>query len=149
MSAQSPKLTEVFFAALPDALRCFRTQDPREILRVPAKASDVGDLIVYNDGDELTVEVGKISHRHFDGFLSRAEREEDRQREAAEDAAKWIEEILADRVRFRVEYSAGRVIAGSSWDPSESDGGRWLKPTDQAREYLWSGEQPAGRPAAG
>jgi hypothetical protein len=148
MPEPSVKLADVFFAKLPRSLQTYRAGAATEILRVPAKAAEVGDLIVYSDGDEFTVAIGKINHRHFECFLSRAEREEDRQREAAEDAINWIEEILADRVRFRVEYSSGRVIAGSSWRSAESDGGRWLAKTDQAREYLWSGEQPARRPAA-
>ncbi|CAN5548107.1 hypothetical protein BH10PLA1_BH10PLA1_15070 [soil metagenome] len=149
MAESSPQLTDIFFTKLPVSLQPYRTGDAKEILRVPAKAADVGNLIVYNYGVEFTVAVGKISHRHFECFLSRAEREEDGQREAAEDAINWIEEILADRVRFRVEYSSGRVIAGSSWNPAESNGGRWLAKTDQSREYLWSGEQSASRPAAG
>jgi hypothetical protein len=59
-------LTDAFHAALPDALRAFRTNDPEEIVRVPAVSRDVGDLIVRNDGDELCVGIGAIDHRHFE-----------------------------------------------------------------------------------
>jgi hypothetical protein len=148
MPEPSSRLAEVFFSKLPSPLQRYRTGDATEILRIPAKAAEVGDLVVYNDGDEYTVAVGSISHRHFECFLSPAETEEDRQGDAAKAAIKWIEEILADQVRFRVQYSSGRVIAGSSWNPSESNGGPWLDTADQAREYFWSGEQPARSPRA-
>jgi hypothetical protein len=149
MPAPDPNLTATFHAALPDALRPFRSADSEEILRVPAKAPEVGDIVVRNDGDELTVCVGRIDHRHFEVYCATGETEQERQREVAQDAGEWIQEILAERVRFRVEFEAGSVIAGSSWHIEHYDGGRWLKRTDEVREYTWSGEKFHGQRAAG
>jgi hypothetical protein len=149
MAAPNPSLTDAFHAALPDALRPFRTDDPEEIVRVPAKAPEVGDVVVRNDGDELTVCIGRIDHRHFELYCATGATERDRQREVAQDAAEWIQDILAERIRFRVEFEAGRVIAGSSWHTGHHDGGRWLKRTDEVREYTWSGEKFHGHRTAG
>jgi hypothetical protein len=149
MPAPNPTLTATFHAALADALRPFRTADPEEILRIPAKAPEVGDIVVRNDGDELTVCIGRIDHRHFEVYCATGVSEPERQREVSQDAAEWIQDILSERVRFRVEFRAGRVIAGSSWHIEHHDGGRWLRPTDEVREYTWSGEKFHGHGAAG
>jgi hypothetical protein len=135
------QLTEALHAALPDALKPDRTDDPRQILKVPAKAAEIGDIVVYNDGDELTVAVGRIDHRHFEVYCATASTEAERQLEVAREAVEWIEDIMAERVRFRVEFEAGRVIASSSWYPAHHDGARWLSRTDEVREYTWSGEK--------
>jgi hypothetical protein len=151
MSAPDSNLTAAFHAVSADALRTFQTGDPEEIVRIPAKAPEVGDIVVRNDGDELTVCIGRIAHRHFEVYCATGATEQDRQREVAQDAAQWIQDVLAERVRFRVEFEAGRVIAGSSWQIEHHDGGRWLTRTDEVREYTWSGEKfhgqrPAGQP---
>jgi hypothetical protein len=147
VSAPNPSLTTAFRAILPDGLQPFCTRDPAEILRVPAKASEVGDIVVHNDGDEFTVAVGRIDHRHFEVYCATGATEHDRQREAAKDAVDWVQDIIAERVRFRVEFEAGRLIAGSSWHIGHHDGGRWLKRTDEVREYTCSGEKfRGGRP---
>jgi hypothetical protein len=149
MPAPDPNLTAALHAALPDALRPFRTDDPEEIVRVPAKAPEVGDIIVRNDGDELTVCIGRIDHRHFEVYCAAGSTEFERQREVAQDAAEWIQDILAEHVRFRVEFEAGRVVASSSWHIEHHDGGRWLKRSDEVREYTWSGEKFRSQRPAG
>jgi hypothetical protein len=134
-------LTDAFYAALPDELQAFITADSQEIMRIPAKASEVGDVVVHIDSDQLTVCVGHIDHTHFEVYCARGATEHERQREMAEDAVKWIEDVLAERVRFRLQFEAGRLVAGGSWCVEHDDGGRWLKRADEIREYTWGGEK--------
>lgn len=149
MAAPDPHLTAALHAALPGGLRPFRTPGPEEILRVPATAPEVGEIVVRNDGDELTVYVGHIDHRHFEVPCATGATEQDRQREVAADVAGWIQDILAERVRFRVEFEAGRLVGCSSRHTEDHDGGRRLTRTDQVREYTWSGEKLRDGPAGG
>jgi hypothetical protein len=149
MSEPNPNLTAAFFAALPNALRPYWAADLGEILRVPAKAPEVGDIVVRNDGDELTVCIGRINHRHFEVYCLTGATEQERQREVAENATEWIVDILAERVRFRAEFEAGRLIAGSSWHIGHRDGGGWPTRTGEVREYTWSGEKFHSHLAAG
>lgn len=140
--------TEVFRSQLPAALHPYLASDENVIFRMPEASSEVGELVVWNDGDELTVGVGKISHDHFPTWDFEGVPQAEQMQRASAGAIEWIEAIISDRVRFRVEYEGERVVAGSSWVANQGDGGRWLKRTTRAVEYTWSGvQQPAERPA--
>jgi hypothetical protein len=99
---------------LPPQLARFRTDDSKEILRVPAAAMEVGDLVVYNEGDELTICVGTIFHSHYGEYLDAGDSASEKLQFVMCQAVEWIVDILADRIRFRVEFEGGRVIGGSS-----------------------------------
>jgi hypothetical protein len=135
------ELTAAFYRALPPELALFRTDDSKEILRVPAAAMEVGDLVVYNDGDELTICVGTIFHSHYGDYLAAGDSESEKLQFVMRQAIERIADILADRIRFRVEFEGGRVIGGSSWCITHGKGPCWLQNSDEAREYTWSGEQ--------
>ena len=57
--------TEKFRSELSSALHQYLVADQNVVFRMPEASPDVGELVVWNDGDELTVGVGKISHHHF------------------------------------------------------------------------------------
>jgi hypothetical protein len=140
--------TEKFRSQLPDSLHQYLVADENVIFRMPEASSDVGELVVWNDGDELTVGVGKISHHHFRTRDFDGVPPAEQMQRASAAAIEWIEAIFSNRVRFRVEYVGDRVCAGSWWFADQGDGGRWLKPTTRAVEYTWSGMQrTAERPA--
>lgn len=140
--------TEVFRNLLPPALHPYLASDENVIFRMPEASPDVGELLVWNDGDELTVGVGKISHHHFPTWDFEGVPEAEQMRRASARAIEWIEAIISDRVRFRVEYEGDRVCAGSWWSTDQGDGGRWLQRTTRVIEYTWSGVQrTAERPA--
>jgi hypothetical protein len=142
------ELTAAFYRALPPELAGFRTDDLKEILRVPAAAMAVGDLVVYNDGDELTICVGTIFHSHYGEYLAAGDSESEKLQFVICQAVERIVDILADRIRFRVEFEGGHVIGASSWHITHGKGDCWLKNSDEAREYTWSGEQSHERKAS-
>ena len=119
------QIGQTFVSGLPESLRQYAVMEPNIVLRIPAVAAEVGDLIVYDDADELTVAVGRINHRHFG--------------ESGE-AVEYVEQILADQIRFRSEFSNGRLISCSSWNAEKLDGGRLLRSTDEFREFIWTGQ---------
>ncbi len=118
-------------------------------ITIPAKHDSVGHLKVYDDGDELTVELGELHHAHFSAYNYDAETGEQRLLSATEDAAKFVADILDDRVFISIDYSAERCI-GSSHGYLDSAS----QPTDLVRlpdaplfhnectrseRYVWSG----------
>ena len=140
--------TQMFRSQLPSALHQYLAAGQSVIFRIPEASPDVGELVVWNDGDELTVGVGKISHHHFSTWDFNGVPQSEQVQRASARAIEWIEAIISERVRFRVEYEGDRVIAGSWWSADRDDGGRWLKRTTRAIEYTWSGVQrTAERPA--
>lgn len=138
--AQSP-LARAFLDLVPDTLRSYVTADPGVILRVPARATEVGDLVVSDEKIELTVRVGNVDHCHFEAYCEIGDTQGDRERQAAERALRWISEVIADRVRFRKEFRAGELIACSSWRASEEAQRQLIPSADECREYTWSGEK--------
>lgn len=86
-------------------------------MTIPAKTPTVGDLTVWDDVDELTVEIGEFHHRHFSERHAEGDSRADRDLNAAKSAAEFIHDVLNDLVRFRVEYTDGRVRSSSSWYP--------------------------------
>ena len=115
-------------------------EDGNAILRIPAISEEVGDVIVTDDGDELTCTVGQIDHRHFEVFCARGTDENQREINAAEEAVSWVSAIVSDKVRFRIQMHQGRLVGSGSWYPEEEDAGPLLKITDEWKEYLWSGQ---------
>jgi hypothetical protein len=90
--------------------------DARASIVVPAAHPGVGDLTIMDDGDELTVYVGDITHGHF---------------ESAAKVVEFLEWLFADRVLM------WRVWTGGGWQlepaPVTSRNGFTLR-----RWYVWS-----------
>ena len=139
MAKDMSGVAQAFINALQPSLQQYTVSDENEIMRIPAQAPEVGDLVVYDDGDELTVAVGKIHHCHFESYCVDAPTGEERQAIAAENAVEWVTAVINEHVQFRNEFQCGRVISGSSWRTQHHDGGRLLKKTDEWTEYTWSG----------
>ncbi len=71
-------------------------------LTLPAKSSDVGDLIMFDDHDQLTLVVGQIYHTHFNpaygpSFDKASTTEE---KHIANEAMEFVNSILNDQKRM-------------------------------------------------
>ncbi len=123
-------------------------------LVIPAANDSVGALTAYDDGDELTVEIGQLHHTHFSAYNYDGETNEQRLGAAIEDAARFVAEVFADRIYISVDFAGERCI-GSSHGYLHSGN----RPTDMLRmpdaplfpneatrseRYVWSG--PANIP---
>ncbi|MHB1309248.1 MAG: hypothetical protein ACYC23_19390 [Limisphaerales bacterium] len=102
------------------------------IIRFPAAQKDVGDVLVYDDGDEATVCVENISHGHFNPYDETISQE---QREIAvtEDVISFLEALFADRVLL---HTAPDHRMGGWTRLDLHDGPVELSP--EQRYYLWS-----------
>jgi hypothetical protein len=138
---QLDHLSREFLAQLRRVLpeRAFRTEfTDRLIVTIPARATEVGDITVWLDGGEVTVGIGQLHHSHFETCTQSALTLEERERVAAEMAANYIRDIIEERVRFSVQFAAGRCLGSTSWYPEHSEGGRPPSRGDEIREYVWS-----------
>jgi hypothetical protein len=83
---------------------------------------DVGDIVISDDGFELTLEAGRFTHSHFynyDQDLSETEKAE----RISEDVVQFLDDLFADRIVL--------------WGSNDSSGG-WY-PRDEPRSGFWSG----------
>ena len=99
-----------------------------------AAHSDVGDIEVHDNGDELIVMVGSFTHTHFSSYdhgLSISERAQ----RIADDVVAFLEDVFSDRIEFF---------------GSDTGAGGWRKRRPQKRgilsklvfggkTYVWSG----------
>lgn len=94
----------------------------------PAKHAEVGDIQIYDDGDEITLVVGKFTHGHFSNYDDIPEGE--KERIIAEDVADFLEKLFTDQVVLW-----GSHQGGGGWRVLEAD-----TPKKAGRnEYVWSG----------
>lgn len=118
-------------------------------LVIPAANDSVGALTVYDDDNELTVEIGQLHHTHFSAYNYDGETNEQRLGAAIEDAARFVADVFADRIYISVDFAGERCI-GSSHSNLRSGS----PPTDLVRmtdapllhneatrseRYVWSG----------
>jgi hypothetical protein len=81
-------------------------------LTLAAKNSLVGPLVLYDDGDELTLEFGTKYHCHFDGFETE-DCETSRMLAAAMLAADYVNRILRERIGVAVHFNDRGCIGAS------------------------------------
>jgi hypothetical protein len=84
------------------------------LVTFPARHPEVGGLEIHDDGDELTIFYGAITHAHFDNV---------------EDVVAELTELFGDRIVL--------------WAGPRSDGSYHISSEDQGtagrRRFLWSG----------
>jgi hypothetical protein len=95
----------------------------------PAIHPEVGDIEIYDDGDELTVVAGNFTHGHFSNY--------DEGLSAEEKASAISDEVLG----FLRDLFADQIVL---WGSHQGSGG-WFKRGEyseykgDAQEYVWSG----------
>ena len=101
-------------------------QRPRVI--IPAAHATVGDIILYDDGDEITAYVGQFTHSHFSNYENIATPE--KERIISQDVIGFLEEMFADRIVMWGSHSGGGGCRSIDYVESVSQ---------KAKEYVWSG----------
>ena len=97
----------------------------------PAIHPEVGNLVISDDGYEVTLEAGNFTHSHFSNYDEHLSEDQKGMRIAA-DVAQFLEELFADRI----------VLWGS-----HAGSGGWFPRCEQAsplfrshgRLFVWSG----------
>jgi hypothetical protein len=103
----------------------------------PAIHPEVGDIELCDDGDELTVYVGKFTHAHFDNHdqgISDTERAE----RICHSVLSFLDDIFADRIEMYGSHLGGggtRLRAGQTR-------GTLSKMSFGSKTHVWSGPIP-------
>jgi hypothetical protein len=120
---------------IPKLLACFPDRDLRlhqgnqPVASFPAAHPEVGDLLIYDDEDELTISVGSLTHGHFSPN-NYQEPLEKREEEVINRAMEFLDAVFKDQVEF---WSAGKM---GGWNPRGEDP---VQRSSEARSYVWSG----------
>ena len=100
----------------------------------PAVHPDVDDLIVQDDGDELTIYVGRFTHVHL-GNYDEGVTENEREQRIVEETLAFLDDIFADRI----EFFASRFGSGGCRKRDGKPRGVVSKLLLGPRSYVWSG----------
>ena len=100
----------------------------RPKITIPASHADVGDIVLQDDGDEITAFVGHFTHSHFSNYdaIPTPKKEQT----IAEEVVCFLERLFADRVVMWGSHSGG----GGWRSIDDSDA-----PAEYPHEYVWSG----------
>lgn len=100
----------------------------------PAAHPEVGNLLIYDEGDEVTVMVGEFTHVHFG-----AERSNQAGAELAaavtERVSSFLENLFSDRIVFWKVFGG---VAGGCRERRKTDSASTLL----VRKTVWSGPIP-------
>ena len=120
-----------------------RAAFPTELMRVggetealavfPAKHPEIGDLVIQDEGDEVTVIVGNITHRHF-GSQSPRSSAHIQAEQIATEVTRYLHQLFADEIEF---YGNGG--RGGARVRSDKERGLLSKLLLGKRTYVWSG----------
>jgi hypothetical protein len=104
---------------------------PQPCAVFPAIHPEVGDVVISDDGYELTLEAGNFTHSHFSNYddnLSESQKAE----RISEDVAQFLEELFADRVVLW-----GSHAGSGGWYPRDEQPSRLFRAHGEL--YVWSG----------
>ena len=92
---------------------------------------DIGEVAIWDDGDEATIAIGEITHGHFNPYdqsLSEAERE----KWVVEEVTDFLSLLFQDKVMLWSALDKGR----GGWEVNRDEP---LQLRENARNYVWSG----------
>src|SRR5262249_9607059 len=95
----------------------------------PAVHPEVGDIEIYDDGDELTVVAGNFTHGHFSNYEAELSTKQKAVR-ITDSVLSFLDDLFADQIIL--------------WGSHEGSGG-WYKKGETsewrkgAKAYVWSG----------
>jgi hypothetical protein len=112
--------------------RGLRTGVPPEPCAVfPATHPEVGDVVISDDGYELTLEAGNFTHSHFANYDDKLSETQKAER-IAEDVAEFLEELFADRIILWGSHAGSGGWYARDAGPSHVSRGH-------GELYVWSG----------
>jgi hypothetical protein len=128
-------LVPMLQAAFPKApMQVDALRGPIAVFR--AKHPSIGDLVIEDEGDEVTVILGNITHRHFGSQDSGAPAEV-QARDIASEVTEYLRQLFADEIEF-----FGTGGSGGARARSNTKRGRLSKLLFGRKSYVWSGPLP-------
>lgn len=108
------------------------TPEENPIVRFPAVQEAVGDVVIYDDGDEATVCIEEITHGHFNPY-DESLQETKRDEMVTEDVIDFLKALFTDRVLLNVCNDKG----SGGWTRLDLQDGP-VQLSRKHRYYLWS-----------
>jgi hypothetical protein len=108
-------------------LRIHEGKEP--VASFPAAHPKVGDLRIDDDGGELTISIGQLTHGHFTS-QDNAPQSQEKEEDLIERVMEFLDKVFNDQIEF---WSAGK--AGGWHARGEKPIGTWPK----RRRFVWSG----------
>ncbi len=106
---------------------------PSPVAVFPAIHSEVGDIEIYDDGDELTLVAGHFTHGHFSNYDEHLTADEKAQ-QIVEDIISYLEEFFEDRI---VMWGSHKT-SGGTYHREHADA--WAEEhTIGMKKFVWSG----------
>ena len=100
----------------------------------PALHADVGDIEIFDEGDELTVVVGKFTHSHF-GNYDKETSESERAARVCESLMEFLTDLFADRIEMYGSHLGG----GGTRRRDRGKRGVISNVFFGSKTYVWSG----------
>lgn len=113
---------------------CQRNADG--VICFSAPCFEVGDLIVYLDSGEITVDISRITHCHFTPYEAGPTYPENTADDCAHAAAEFVRTVLSNqRVLWRYKNGAGGTYLLSAADETSDS----PLEDEYVEQFLWSG----------
>jgi hypothetical protein len=100
----------------------------------PAVHPQVGDLVISDEGSEITVYVGNFTHVHYDVYVDGIS-EEERAKQISGQVIQFVEDIFAERMEFYGSHEGGGGCRVRGRKPHDIS----AKLSAGKRMYVWSG----------
>ena len=112
----------------------YRVGDEGNTIAVfPPTCPDVGDVTIWDDGDEATVLIENFTHGHFNPY-DESSSEEERDKQITEEVCDFLEDLFSDKVLLW-RSASGR--SGGWRNVPDGVEPEWV--TDPGEYFLWSG----------
>lgn len=108
--------------------------------RLSPSCAELGDLEIYDDGDEATVSIREITHTHFNPYQQMPE--DDRDQWIADAVVEFLDALFADRILLY--RTPDRRSGGFRRHDSPVDRSRPVAGMEQYRCFVWSGPVAPG-----
>jgi len=121
---------------IPEIRKCFASaeisfeSDSNLIARIPSIQEEVGDVVIYDDGDEATVEIDKISHGHFGADWDEKLPSDE---SIAENVVDFLKALFSDQVLLYTNLN-GRIAGWTRLDLLDDP----ISIKEDYRYFLWS-----------
>ncbi len=117
----------------------YRVGDEGNIVAVfPAKCSEVGDVTIWDDGDEATVMIENITHGHFNPY-DESLSEEERDRRVTEEVCDFLDALFRDDVLLWTSDRAGGWARLDLCKDGEKEDDLISGLKKGAKYFVWSG----------
>ena len=108
---------------------------PQPFARVASGDGEIGDLEIYDDGDEATVALTQVTHGHFNPYKRMPDR--DRNSWVTEAVIEFLDALFDDRVLFY--RMPGRRGGGWQIHHEKIDRSQPVPGTEHYECFVWSG----------